>query len=211
MTKAHELTKEQEALFKEIASKLQQETALAFIRNGYENQTAAYISACETLSKKQSSNPATSASEILNYPNVIRFLDSVRIKAAEEVNIDAAWLLGELKAIHSLDISDIMNDDLSAFKKLSEWPKVWRTSISGLDIMTISGEDDVEQIVKKIKWPDKVKNLEMIGRHVSVKAWDKEDKATSVTNNIMPVPVCDSVEEWEKAAQAHQERALSHD
>jgi len=55
------------------------------------------------------------------------------------------------------------------------------------------------------------KSLEIIGKHVKVRAFEKEKETTIVTNNIMPVPVCDSVEEWEKAAQAHQEKALSHD
>jgi len=72
-------------------------------------------------------------------------------------------------------VLDIMLDDLTGFKGLSEWPKVWRTSLSGVDIMQMGGGDNVEAVIKKIKWPDKVKNLEMIGRHVSVKAWDKEE------------------------------------
>jgi phage terminase small subunit len=187
------LTNHQEALFNSLNSKLQQETAIAFIRDGYENQTRAYLSACESLNKKPSKNPETSASEILSYPKVIDFLDSIRIEVAENVKVDAEWLLGRLKQIDELDIIDIMNDDLSAFKKLSEWPKIWRTSISGLDIMTISGVDDVEQIVKKLKWPDKVKNLEMIGRHVSVKAWDKEEKKEENKDTTIVLNFTDAV------------------
>lgn len=202
------LTKEQEVLFEAIESKLRQETVLSFIRGGYLNQTAAYLSACESLSKTPSKNPETSASEILSYPNVIDFMDSIKVKVARSVNIDAAWLLNELKLIHSLDIIDIMNDDLTAFKGLSEWPKIWRTSISGIDVMAINSGDNIEQIVKKIKWPDKVKNLEMIGRHVSVKAWDKEVQETKITNNIMPVPVADSIESWEESAQKQQDGIL---
>jgi len=182
------LTDKQQSLFNAITSKLRQETALAFIRGGYTNQTQAYLAACEELNKKPSNRPETSAYEILTYPEVSGFIDSIKEKAAEGVNIDAKWLLGELKAIHSLDIADIMNDELTAFKKLSEWPKIWRTSISGVDIMTMSSEESVEQIVKKIKWPDKVKNLEMIGRHVNVKAWDKEElkenKDTTIVLNF---------------------------
>jgi len=179
------LTDEQQSLFNAITSKLRQETALAFIRGGYDNQTQAYLSACKALNKKPSNRPETSAYEILSYPEVNGFIDSIKEKAAEGVNIDAKWLLGRLKQIDELDIIDIMNDDLSAFKKLSEWPKIWRTSISGLDIMTISGSEDVEQVIKKLKWPDKVKNLEMIGRHVSVKAWDKEERKEAATGDIV--------------------------
>lgn len=93
--------------------------------------------------------------------------------ARKEFQIDAEYVLRRLKQIDDLDILDIMEDDLSAFKKLSEWPKAWRTSISGVDVKRIV-DGDAESVIEKIKWPDKVKNLDMIGRHVTVKAWDKE-------------------------------------
>ena len=156
------------------------------------------------------------ADKIYNKPKVnlkITTLQSIKNKVAkEEFEIDAKWVLGELKAIHELDILDIMSEDLKSFRALSEWPKIWRTSISGIDIMAISnGEDDMEQTIKKIKWPDKVKNLEMIGKHVNVKAWDKEEQQTTVTNNIMPVPVADSVESWEEMAKEQQDKMLDND
>ena len=35
-----------------------------------------------------------------------------------------------------------------------------------------NGDDEVMSVVlKKIKWPDKVKNLELLGRHVTVGAF----------------------------------------
>ena len=205
------LTKEQEALFNAMTSKLQQECALVYIANGYENKTQSYITACKNLKKKPSKNPDTSGSEILNYPSVTAFIDSVRVKAAESANTDAKWLLERLREVDDLDILDIMTDDLSGFKSLKEWPKVWRTNISGIDISTMMGNDDIETVIKKIKWPDKVKNRELIGRHVNVKAWDKEEKAVTVVSNIMPVPTAGSTEEWEEAAKAQQEQALSYD
>lgn len=175
MAKDLKLTKEQEALFNAMTSKLQQECAMVYIANGYENKKQTYITACKNLNKKPSKNPETSGSEILNYPNVMEFIDSVRLIAAESANIDAKYVLDRLMEIDELDILDIMQEDLSGFKLLSQWPKPWRTSIGGLDLMTISaGEDDVESVIKKIKWPDKTKNLEMIGKHVNVKAWEKE-------------------------------------
>lgn len=170
------LTKEQELLFNEMTSKLQQEVALAFIKNGYENKKKSYLDGCENANKKPSKNPETSGCEILGYPNVIAFVDSVRVTVAESVNIDANYVLSRLKEIDELDILDILDDALSAFKPLSQWPKSWRTSISGIDLASIMSGDNIETVVKKIKWPDKVKNLEMIGRHVSVKAWDKEEE-----------------------------------
>ncbi|ELG2996112.1 terminase small subunit, partial [Salmonella enterica subsp. enterica serovar Muenchen] len=51
-----------------------------------------------------------------------------------------------------------------------------RTTLSGFDLSsTIMNMDEtsIETILKKIKWPDKVKNLELIGKHVDVNAFKK--------------------------------------
>ena len=51
---------------------------------------------------------------------------------------------------------------------MNEWPKVWRQYVINLENLELS---DGEGCFKKIKWPDKVKNLELIGKHVSVGAF----------------------------------------
>lgn len=204
------LTAKQKELLADITQPLRRETALAFISGGYENQTEAYLSACKKLSKKPSKTPVSSASEILSYPNVKEFIDSFKEVAAIATQTNAEYVLRRLREIDELDIMDIMLDDLSSFKPLSQWPKSWRISISGIDLNTIMSGDDMETIIKKIKWPDKVKNLEMIGKHVEVRAWEKEVEVSTVTNNIMPVPTCDSTDDWEKAAQAQQAESLGN-
>jgi phage terminase small subunit len=208
------LTAEQEALLSELGSDLQRHCALEFVKLGFKNNPAAYLSACEIVGKEPSKNPDVSGSEILNNPSVIKFLNSIRSRAAEEAQTDLLYVLKRLRQIDELDVIDIVKEDLSGFRALNEWPKEWRTSISGLDMkrMIQAGDDTpIEVIVEKIKWPDKVKNLELIGRHVNVKAWEKEVEVKNVTNNIMPVPCASSVDEWEKAAQQQQSEALSHD
>lgn len=99
--------------------------------------------------------------------------------------VSADYVLMRLVEIDQMDVLDILNDD-GGMKPISEWPKVWRTSLSAMDIATIkttqaslqkdNGEadlsvEDVEHILKKVKWPDKVKNLELIGKHVDVNAF----------------------------------------
>lgn len=208
-----DFTNEQLCLFGKIESELRRESALAYIAGEYKNKTQAYLSACEKLDKKPSKNPDVSAAEILNYPSVVDFINSVKANAANAAQVDAYYVLRRLKQIDELDVIDIVSDDMSEFKPLKEWPKEWRTSISGIDIQSIvsGGDEPIEKVIKKIKWPDKVKNLEMIGKHVNVGAWEKEQSTTNVVHNIMPVPVADSAEDWEKAAQAQQEKALSHE
>mgnify|MGYP000215170264 CR=1 FL=1 len=208
---AGELTDKQARLLADITQDLRRETALAFISGGYENQTEAYLAACKKLNKKPSRTPVSSASEILSYPNVKDFINSFKEEAAKATQTTAEYVLRRLREIDELDIIDIMMDDLSAFKPLSQWPKVWRISISGIDmkrVMQMDGDTPIETIIDKIKWPDKVKNLEMIGRHVTVKAWDKETEVSTTVHNIMPVPTAESSDDWEKAAQEQQAKLL---
>lgn len=113
-----------------------------------------------------------------------RLLTTVKVKARvaelmkkrnERMKMDADYVLTRLRQIDELDIKDIMEDDMKAFKSLSDWPKEWRISISGVDLMVLSNSkgSDISAIIKKIKWPDKTKNLELIGKHVNVSAFSE--------------------------------------
>lgn len=195
VTKA-KLTDKQEFFCREYLVDLN--ATQAAIRAGYSEKTAQAIST-ENLSK----------------PLIQQRIQALKNERSESIKTDSEYVLRRLREIDELDIIDIMLDDMTGFRPLSEWPKSWRISLSGIDIQTIvvadGSEEPMEKLVRKIKWPDKTKNLELIGRHVGVKAWDKEEQTTNVTNNIMPVPVADSVEGWEEAAQKNQEALLKHE
>lgn len=92
-------------------------------------------------------------------------------RADEQFSIDADWMLKRLQDIDELDVIDIL-DDAGNVLPIRQWPKVWRTSISGLDLNEIIN-NDITTIVRKLKLPDKHKNLEMIGKHVSVQAFNE--------------------------------------
>ena len=171
---AKPLNEDQITLLTAITQGLRRATALAFISLGYENQTQAYLNACESMGRAPSKNPVTSASEILTYPNVIAFIDSVKLVAAEEANISAKYVLNRLVEIDQLDVIDIL-DNTGNMLAIKDWPKTWRTSISGLDVQDMMSGDNLS-VIKKIKWTDKLKNLEILGRHVNIKAWDKEEE-----------------------------------
>jgi len=72
-----------------------------------------------------------------------------------------------------MDVLDILlaNGEL---KPISQWPKVWRTTLSGMDVTEMAG--DAAGLLKKIKWPDKIKNLELLGKHVAVQAFREQVK-----------------------------------
>ena len=55
------------------------------------------------------------------------------------------------------------------------------------------------------------KFLELVGKHTNVKAFEKETITVNTTHNIMPVPVANSVEEWERASQETHNKNLNND
>lgn len=99
--------------------------------------------------------------------------------------VSSDYVLMRLVEIDQMDVLDILNDD-GSLKPIREWPKIWRTTLSGFDLSSTimnMNEDSIETILKKIKWPDKVKNLELIGKHVDVNAF-KERLEVSGTVTI---------------------------
>lgn len=114
------------------------------------------------------------ASRLLTNVKVKEFVAKSMEGRCERTRVDADYVLHRLTEIDQMDFIDILNDDMS-FKPVRLWPKVWRQYLSGFDMaeMFEGGGDDREMtgILKKIKWPDKVKNLELLGKHVSVNAF----------------------------------------
>lgn len=94
--------------------------------------------------------------------------------AQTQFNVDAQYVLGRLVEIDQMDLLDILNDD-GSLKRIKDWPKVWRNFVSGVDLAEMfQGRGDERSmigILKKIKWPDKVKNLELLGKHIAVSAF----------------------------------------
>ncbi|PWW10417.1 terminase small subunit [Pantoea sp. AG702] len=128
----------------------------AAIRAGYSEKTA-----------------RASGHENLTKPDVQSRIADLKSQRNEQVNIDAAYVLRRLVEIDEMDVMDILlaNGEL---KPVMDWPKVWRTSLSGIDVTEIAG--DAAGLLKKIKWPDKVKNLELLGKHVTVQAFREQVK-----------------------------------
>ncbi|HEF0077856.1 TPA: terminase small subunit [Citrobacter youngae] len=150
-------------------------------------------------------------SENLTKPDIQDRIGELKSQRCELVGIDAAYVLCRLVEIDQMDVLDILNDD-GSLRPISSWPKAWRTSLTGLDISTTIqnfDEETAETILKKVKWPDKVKNLELLGKHIKVQAFKEQvEQKVTATHSIMPVPSCDNVDDWEKAAQKQQSEVL---
>ena len=105
--------------------------------------------------------------QLLRTTQVAEAIAEAQAKREERTQIDADYVLKRLVEIDQMDVLDIM-DNNGNVKPIKDWPKTWRQYISNIE--TISLEDEAGWL-KKIKWPDKVKNLELLGRHVSVGAF----------------------------------------
>lgn len=107
--------------------------------------------------------------QLLQKPLVKEAIASALEGRATRTKVDADYVLNRLAEIDQLDVLDIL-DNTGNLLPIKDWPKAWRQTISGLDIQELlTGE--IETIVRKIKMPDKLKNLELIGRHVDVSAF----------------------------------------
>ncbi|EFI6855735.1 terminase small subunit [Escherichia coli] len=118
------------------------------------------------------------ASRLLANVNVQKFVAELKSARVEQTGIDAAYVLRRLVEIDQMDVLDILLQN-GELKPIKDWPKVWRTTLSGMDVVEMVSADSAA-LLKKIKWPDKVKNLELLGKHVSVQAF-KEQTSTEIT------------------------------
>ena len=123
------------------------------------------------------------AYQLMQRPEVVAAIKEAMEARNQRTKVDADYVLNRLTEIDQMDLLDILDDHMS-IKPLSKWPKVWRQSLSGFDIVEMfegAGKDrDLVGLMKKIKWPDKVKNLELLGKHVNVNAF-REQVAVDVT------------------------------
>ncbi len=115
--------------------------------------------------------------KLLNKPNVCVLIDVLKQNRIKQLGIDANYVLMRLVEIDKMDAADIFNEDMS-LKSISDWPEVWRRYLSGFDLAEMyEGRGDDREMVgllKKIKWPDKVRNLELLGKHVHVQAFREQ-------------------------------------
>ena len=131
----------------------------AAIRAGYSAQTAQWI-----------------GPQLLNKTHVMAEIAKAKLLREKSTGITSDYVLSRLAEIDQMDAIDILNED-GTIKPIKEWPKIWRQYISGFEVQEIFGGGGVKGLVgmvKKIKWPEKIKNLELIGRHVNVQAWKEK-------------------------------------
>ena len=97
-----------------------------------------------------------------------------KARRSERTKIDADWVLRTLAEEKSADLASIYADDGSILP-VKDWPMVFRTGLV-VGVETVEshdgyGEERKPISIRKIKISDRIKHLELIGRHVDVQAF----------------------------------------
>jgi phage terminase small subunit len=124
--------------------------------------------------------------------------------AQQEFEVDARYVLRRLVEIDRMDVLDILSD-FGDLKPIKEWPPVWRQFIQQFEVEEVfagRGDDRLNVgLLKKIKWPDKVRNLELLGKHIDVSAFKENIGLTGMNGG--PLRIISTDMSAQEAAEAY--------
>jgi len=154
------LTQKQAAFVREYLIDLN--ATKAAIRAGYSEASASDI-----------------AGQLLGKTHVRSAIDSALAGRAEKTQINAEWVLTRLAAEATADIADLYDPETRALKPVHEWPLIWRQGlVQGIEVDELfegHGEDRIHVgHVRKIRLDNRIKRLELIGKHIGVKAFEEQ-------------------------------------
>lgn len=115
---------------------------------------------------------------LLAKASVAEAIAAAQARRADRTEINADWVLKRLAEEADADLADLY-DEKGDLLPVSEWPLIWRKGIvAGLEIEALfdgHGEDR-RQIgyTKKLKLSDRIKRIELIGKHVGVQAFREQ-------------------------------------
>jgi phage terminase small subunit len=120
-------------------------------------------------------NANRTASELLGKTQVRAAIDAAKIARTDAVGADAEWVLRRLVAEVEADFADLYSAD-GSIKPIHEWPPIWRQGlVAGIkhqELRDSEGNRTGEFIVD-IKISDRIRRLELIGKHVRVNAFQE--------------------------------------
>ena len=112
---------------------------------------------------------------LLANDSVAQEIDRLKAERSEKTEINAQWVLQRLAAEATADIADLYDEHMH-LKPVHEWPVIWRMGlVAGVEVEELFegyGQDrqHIGQL-KKVKLSDRVRRLELIGKHIAVSAF----------------------------------------
>ena len=114
-------------------------------------------------------NAGQTASKALATPKVQAYYQQQLVERGKRTGIDADYVLRRLSDIDQMDVGDLF-DEHGKILDVKLWPKIWRQMVKKVDLKT-----------GRIELPDKIRNIELIGKHVGVRAFTEQIEVTDTT------------------------------
>lgn len=134
----------------------------AAIRAGYSKKTAASI-----------------GEEHLRKPEIAHYVNKLKAEREQRLEVSADDVLRQILYLAKADPRQVLHED-GTFRPISEWPDEVAACVAAIEFEDRSGAGkDAKRVreIKKIKWWDKTKALEMLARHKALFT-DKVDLTT---------------------------------
>jgi len=136
------------------------------------NATAAAIRAGYSKHTANAAGP-----RLLANPIVAAAIDAAKLERSARTQIDAEWVLRRLVAEAEADIAELY-DDNGDLLPVEDWPLPFRqglvTSVDIEERFEGEGEDSKAKFrVTKIRLSDRLRRIELIGKHVTVQAFQE--------------------------------------
>lgn len=119
-------------------------------------------------------------SRLLKRPLVQAELQRRQEQRDHPVQIGAEWVLARLAAEADADLADLYAPD-GTIRPVGEWPLIWRQGlVSGVET-TKRGTGEALATVEKIRLCDRIRRIDMIGKHAGVQAFrEKAEEGDAV-------------------------------
>jgi phage terminase small subunit len=115
---------------------------------------------------------------LLTHVDVQALITSAKTQRAHQTGIDAAWVLKRLADEAEADMGDLYAPD-GSLRPVSDWPVIWRKGlVAGLDVEERTEAGQVVSVIRKVKLSDRIKRIELIGKHVDVGAFSDKVEHT---------------------------------
>ncbi len=166
----------------------------AAIRAGYSKKTARAV-----------------GSENLTKPDIQAAVAEAQQARSERTKIDADWVLARLADEADADLADLY-DENGGLKPITEWPLVWRQGlVAGLNVDEEFKDGEKLGQVTKIKLSDRIKRVELIGKHVDVQAFAERHEHTGKAGGPVEISAMSTLEQAMTIAYALQKAAKIKD
>ncbi|TEI52309.1 terminase small subunit [Pseudomonas aeruginosa] len=138
--------------------------------------------------------------QLLQRPEVAQAIQAAMAERSKRTEVEADYVIRRLREIDEMDVLDILEDD-GSFRSIRDWPRAWRQFLSGIEIAELfegRGDDRrIAGVLRKVKWPDKLRNLELLNRHVGTEsaALDLELKRLDVAKKRAELKLLENPEE----------------